>query len=60
MNFLGYERSDGSVGIRNHVLVIPGGLEGTKICDFVAGTRTIDVAPDTYSDHTGRDREMTA
>ena len=29
MQFFGYERPDGSVGIRNHVLVLPGGLIGT-------------------------------
>ena len=57
MQFLGYERPDGSVGIRNHVLVIPGGLIGTKICEFVEGTKTIKVAPDTYYDHPSRDRE---
>ena len=60
MRFLGYERPDGSVGIRNHVLVIPGGLVATKICDFVEGTKSILVAQDTYNDHTSRDREMIA
>ena len=60
MRFLGYERPDGSVGIRNYVLVIPGGLVATKICDFVEGARTILVAQDTYNDHTSRDREMIA
>jgi len=60
MSFLGYERPDGSVGIRNHVLVIPGGLVAAKICDFVEGARTILVAQDTYNDHTSRDREMIA
>jgi altronate dehydratase large subunit len=57
MQFLGYERPDGSVGIRNYVLVIPGGLIGTKICEFVEGIKTIKVAPDTYFDHPTRDRE---
>jgi len=60
MRFLGYERPGGEVGIRNYVLVIPGGLIAAKICDFVAGTGTILVAQDTYNDHTGRDREMIA
>lgn len=60
MRFLGYERPDGSVGIRNYVLVIPGGLIATRICDFVEGARTILVAQDTYNDHTSRDREMIA
>ncbi|HJN51908.1 MAG: UxaA family hydrolase [Pseudomonadales bacterium] len=57
MKFLGYQRPDGSVGIRNYVLVIPGGLVGSKICDFVEGTKTITVASDAYFDHTSRDRE---
>jgi altronate dehydratase large subunit len=60
MTFLGYPRPNGSVGIRNYVLVIPGGLAGAKICDFVEGTKTLPVAPDTWSDHTSRDREMSA
>jgi altronate dehydratase len=41
MSFLGYVRSDGSVGTRNYVLVIPQGIIAKSICDFVAGTRTI-------------------
>jgi len=40
MKFLGYPRPDGSAGIRNYVLVIPGGLVAAKICDFVVGTRS--------------------
>ena len=59
MNFLGYERPDGSVGIRNYVLVIPGGFLGSKICDFVEGTRTILTA-DSGSGRTSRDRETIA
>ncbi len=59
MNFLGYERPDGSVGIRNYVLVIPAGFLGAKICDFVEGTRTI-VTADTGSGRTSRDRETIA
>lgn len=59
MNFLGYERPDGSVGIRNYVLVIPGGFLGTKICDFVKGTKTI-VTVDQGSGRTSRDRETIA
>ena len=57
MEFLGYERPDGSVGIRNHVLVIPGGIIGAKICEFVEGTKTIMMTQDTLFDHTSRDRE---
>ena len=56
MKFLGYERPDGSVGIRNYVLVIPGGLIGTKICEFVEGTKTLMITNDSYYDHTSRDR----
>jgi altronate dehydratase len=41
MEFLGYHRSDGQVGVRNHVLVLPGGLVAARICDFVAGTATV-------------------
>ena len=59
MEFLGYERPDGSAGIRNYVLVIPGGLLAAKICDFVEGTRTILTA-DSGSGRTGRDRETVA
>ena len=59
MSFLGYKRPDGSVGIRNHVLVLPGGLISSKICEFVAGTRTITTA-DTGAGHTSRDRETVA
>ena len=44
MSFLGYERPDGSVGTRNYVLVIPQGIISRSICDFVAGTRTIQTA----------------
>ncbi len=59
MNFLGYQRQDGSVGIRNHVLVIPGGFLANKICDTVEHTRTI-VTADSGSGRTSRDRETIA
>ena len=59
MSFLGYERPDGSAGIRNHVLVIPGGLLAVKICDFVSGTRTVLTA-DSGSGRTSQDRETIA
>lgn len=55
-SFLGYQRPDGSVGIRNHVLVLPGGLISDKICSFVRGTRTI-VTADQVAGRTKRDRE---
>jgi altronate dehydratase large subunit len=59
MQFLGFERPDGSVGIRNYVLIIPGGFLGSQVCHFVEGTRTIDTA-DSGSGRTGRDRETIA
>jgi altronate dehydratase large subunit len=59
MSFLGYARPDGSAGIRNHVLVIPGGLLAAKICNFVAGTTTI-LTSDSGSGRTSQDRETIA
>jgi altronate dehydratase large subunit len=59
MQFLGYERPDGSVGIRNYVLIIPGGFLGSQVCHFVEGTRTI-VTADNGSGRTSRDRETIA
>ncbi len=59
MKFLGYPRPDGSAGIRNYLLVIPGGLVASKICDFVAGARTIFTA-DHGSGRTKNDREAIA
>jgi len=59
MKFLGFKRPDGSAGIRNYVLVIPGGLLSAKICDFVLGTRTFLTA-DSGVGRTSRDRETIA
>jgi altronate dehydratase large subunit len=59
MNFLGYMRPDGSVGIRNYVLVIPGGLIAEKICAFVPGTKTLAMAR-SGGGMTSRDREAIA
>ena len=59
MSFLGYIRSDGSVGTRNHVLVIPQGIIAKSICDFVVGTRTI-LTVDHGSGRTANDREQIA
>jgi altronate dehydratase large subunit len=59
MNFLGYGRPDGSAGIRNYVLVIPGGFIAARICEMVEGTKTI-LSADTGSGRTGRDRETIA
>ncbi|MBI5440851.1 MAG: UxaA family hydrolase [Deltaproteobacteria bacterium] len=54
--FHGYVRPDGSVGIRNHVLVLPGGLISEKICAFVPGAKTIATAR-SGGGLTSRDRE---
>ena len=59
MEFLGYVRPDGSAGIRNHILVIPGGLIAEKICAFVPGTKTIAMAKNGVG-MTSRDREAIA
>ena len=59
MEFLGYVRPDGSAGIRNHVLIIPGGLIAEKICAFVPGTKTIAMAKN-GGGMTSRDREAIA
>ena len=60
MKFLGYQRPDGSVGIRNHVLVIPSLLHGfisSQICSMVQGTKTISIPSGNFEGHTNRDRE---
>lgn len=57
MSFLGYIRSDGSVGTRNYVLVIPQGIIAKSVCDFVAGTKTI-VSVDHGAGRTANDREQ--
>ncbi len=59
MEFLGYPRPDGSVGVRNYVLVIPTGLVAAKICEFVPGTKTI-FTPNSGGGMTSRDRETVA
>jgi len=63
MKFLGFERPNGSVGIRNQVLVLPSTdstLVATKICEFVAGARTIPVASSSFVGRTSRDAETAA
>ncbi|RJX32564.1 MAG: D-galactarate dehydratase [Desulfarculus sp.] len=59
MSFLGYPRPDGSYGTRNYVLVLPGGLVSSKICQFVDGVRTI-ITPDYGGGRTQRDRQTVA
>lgn len=59
MSFLGYIRSDDTVGTRNHVLVIPQGIIAKSICDFVAGAKTF-LTIDHGSGRTANDREQIA
>ncbi|HEX2965557.1 MAG TPA: UxaA family hydrolase [Syntrophorhabdaceae bacterium] len=59
MNFLGYPRPDNSAGIRNYILIIPGGLISEKICAFVPGTKTFAMAK-SGGGMTSRDREAIA
>jgi len=57
--FLGFLRPDETVGIRNYVLVIPGGFISAKICECVNGVETI-VTPNTGAGMTSRDRATVA
>lgn len=45
MEFLGYERPDGSYGARNHVLILPASrlanMAAHAVCSMVAGTKTV-------------------
>jgi altronate dehydratase large subunit len=59
MSFFGYPRPDGTVGIRNQVVVLPGGLVSAKICEFVNGVSTL-ISADVGSGRTKRDRETIA
>ena len=59
MSFQGYVRSDGSVGTRNYVLVIPQGIISKSICDFIPGTKSI-LTVDHGSGRTANDRETIA
>ncbi len=59
MSFLGFVRPDGTVGTRNYVLIIPGGIVASKICDFVRGTETILTA-NIGTGRTATDRETIA
>ncbi len=59
MSFWGFPRPDGTVGIRNQVLVLPGTLVSTKICEFVNGVSTL-ISADVGTGRTKRDRETIA
>ena len=45
MQFWGYKRSDGSVGVRNHVLILPACACASETCRIVAsqveGTKNV-------------------
>lgn len=62
MSFMGYRRSDGSVGVRNHFLVISSGA-----CSNLVASKISDRFPDSVAithnfgcTQVGRDREQTA
>ena len=59
LTFLGYQRPDGSIGVRNHVLIIPGGVISEAVCKFVAGCKTI-ITADGGSGRSKKDRETIA
>src|SRR5205823_7610247 len=54
--FWGYRRADGRVGVRNHVLVLPGGFIAGQVCRLVPGVATLWTADKGYG-RTARDRE---
>lgn len=59
MEFFGFRRPDGSVGTRNHVVILPGGYVADNICALVRGTSTIRRA-NPGMDATPRDKETVA
>src|SRR5438094_5126090 len=54
--FWGFRRRDGRVGVRNHVLVLPGGFVADEVARLVPGVLTLRTADKGYG-RTGRDRE---
>ncbi len=36
MNFLGYKRPDGKVGVRNHVIILPSVVCSSEVCNAIA------------------------
>src|ERR687884_274903 len=56
VGFWGYRRADGRVGVRNHVLVLPGGFIAEQVCRLVPGVATLRTADKGYG-RTARDRE---
>ncbi len=57
--FLGYVRPDGTTGIRNQVLIMPGSFEAQKVCEAVHGTVMLNNA-DLGIGRTPEDRETIA
>lgn len=56
MEFIGFHRPDGQVGVRNFVLVIPGGMVAARICDFVPGAVTVHSPSNDAAGFSSRDR----
>ena len=54
--FWGFRRRDGRVGVRNHVLVLPGGFIAEEVARLVPGVLTLRTADKGYG-RTARDRE---
>lgn len=57
--FLGYKRLDESIGIRNHILILPGDIVSYKVANFVHGTKSFFTA-DYGTGRTKKDRETIA
>ena len=55
----GFRRPDGTVGARNVVLVVPGGIVPGEVCRWVPGTVTVTTADRGYG-RSGRDRARIA
>ena len=56
MELFGFHRPDGQVGVRNFVLVIPGGMVAARICGFVPGTVTVHSPSNDAAGFSSRDR----
>jgi altronate dehydratase large subunit len=54
--FRGFRRSDGRAGVRNHVVILPGGFIGEQVARMVPGVLTLRTADKGYG-HTALDRE---
>jgi altronate dehydratase large subunit len=54
--FWGFRRPDGRAGVRNHVVILPGGFIAEQVVRMVPGVLTLRTADKGYG-HTARDRE---